>query len=1530
MIPRIDLIRYFLCLKVVLIMALTGASPCVAQTTCTPSTVWLEDFTGLADGTSSDNGATAWSRAYTAKSGANFDVRATRFSAHLLAGGVATWTSQVINISSHMNVTFSVDLSAAGGFDVGEDYLKVYYKLNGGAETLLSFQDGPVSAGTVTSPALNGSTLQIIVKAYNTGDSEYYYFDNIKVKGAAASTAWLENFTGLADGTTVDNGTTAWSRTYTATTGANFDVRSSRFSGHLLAGGTAVWTSQPIAISSYANVTFSVDISSAGDFESGEDYLRVYYKLNGGSETLVYNEDAAVNVPSVTSPVLSGNTLQVIIKAYNTGDTEYYYFDNIKVVGVTPVATATGGTLNCSPSITITSGPSTSGLTYSWTGPNNFTSNLQNPAVSAAGTYTVTVTNPVSGCTSQATATVAQGNTTPPELLVWSSGILTDLSTSSELSASSGTANTTFTWNGFPAGESSIVVSNPGTYSVVARNTTTGCTKTGSIVLLEVPNTIWYEDFDNLPHGVTYHAGQAGWDGLTSDISGHFKVTRIKYEGTDLDKEVTWVSENINITHFTNVGMRVNLSSEGGLESGDYIKVSYKLDGGPETLFQNGEQHGAFSPVMATVSGLSGSRLKIIVRVYNTASDEKYWFDNVIVYGDQVPLPANVVWSETFNNVPDFATGSEKWTLDVSGTDYSSVGYCEMRQGRLLARDINGVAIWKSKEINIASYPSVSISADLHGFGVFEADEDYIKAYYKLNGGSEVLIGSIAGTPSIPVTVSTGNISGNKVQIILKTFNDMENERYTIDNVLVRSNTPVLAITGITGGTLSCSTTAVNLDVTTNVSSVTYAWTGPNGFTSTVRNPSVTAPGIYSVTVTSGSETATASITVQQNIAVPAAVTAAPAGALTCIVSDIKVVGSSATSNVTYSWTGPEGFSSALQDPLVTKPGAYVLTVRRNDNGCTATASATVLRNDTPPANVTATSSTVLTCTNTSTQLSGYSSTSGVAYRWTGPEGYLSNEQQAATTIAGTYTLRVTNPVNGCFASADVIVQTNRITPTGVVASVSGAITCAESTAMISGVSTTPGVTYRWSGPDGFTASEPVAEVSVAGIYRLTVTHTVSGCTASSDVTVIEDVAVPQGVAASASGNLTCTAANVTLTGTSTTNNVTYQWSGPDNFTSASATPVVSVPGHYFLSVQNPSNGCVSVAAVEVQQDLSIPADVQAGVSNELTCSRLEVTLEAISATNNVQYQWSGPGGFTSVEQRPVTSAAGPYTVTFKHPQSGCTTTANVTVLQNTTPPGINISNTSGTTVLTCYVTPLVFTGTSSTPGATFSWSSPNGYTANTAVATVTQPGIYTLTVTGTNGCTVSRPRTVTQNLVLPVATAGVSGPINCNNDPVALTGTSSASQVTFLWTGPGGFTSNVQSPSVTVAGEYILTITTPGGCQGTASVTVLHDACAMSSVTARTASGASEETGTASASSVYPNPVAREATLEWVARQEGTVVIEIYSMMNIRVYTRSIPAARAGETYTIKFSANDYAPGAYIYRVIYPGGQEQGKFIVL
>jgi hypothetical protein len=139
----------------------------------------------------------------------------------------------------------------------------------------------------------------------------------------------------------------------------------------------------------------------------------------------------------------------------------------------------------------------------------------------------------------------------------------------------------------------------------------------------------------------------------------------------------------------------------------------------------------------------------------------------------------------------------------------------------------------------------------------------------------------------------------------------------------------------VAGGRVRCRTAAV--------SGATYRWTGPNGFTANIRNVTIdnATPdhaGEYFVTVTvNGCTSAPGSTEVEVNsMDSPAAFNNGPI----CEGENLEL-STPTVENATYSWTGPNGFTSTQQNPLI--PGAsplnagiYEVTITVDD--CTSSA----------------------------------------------------------------------------------------------------------------------------------------------------------------------------------------------------------------------------------------------------------------------------------------------------------------------------------------------------------------------------------------------------------------------------------------------------------------------------------------------------------------------------------------------------------------------------------------------------------------
>jgi hypothetical protein len=141
-----------------------------------------------------------------------------------------------------------------------------------------------------------------------------------------------------------------------------------------------------------------------------------------------------------------------------------------------------------------------------------------------------------------------------------------------------------------------------------------------------------------------------------------------------------------------------------------------------------------------------------------------------------------------------------------------------------------------------------------------------------------------------------------------------------------------------------------------------------------------------------------------------------------CIGSPLTLQANTVT-GATYSWIGPNGYTSTTQNPTVsttataTMAGTYVLTVT-GANGCSSTIDVTAVVNSLPTASFTATSAVDVNANATITLTSTYDATSTYAWDFNGgtPATGTGNGPftvQWATTGIKTVTLTVTN-TSGC------------------------------------------------------------------------------------------------------------------------------------------------------------------------------------------------------------------------------------------------------------------------------------------------------------------------------------------------------------------------------------------------------------------------------------------------------------------------------------------------------------------------------------
>ncbi|HKS25131.1 MAG TPA: IPT/TIG domain-containing protein [Thermoanaerobaculia bacterium] len=638
-----------------------------------------------------------------------------------------------------------------------------------------------------------------------------------------------------------------------------------------------------------------------------------------------------------------------------------------------------------------------------------------------------------------------------------------------------------------------------------------------------------------------------------------------------------------------------------------------------------------------------------------------------------------------------------------------------------------------------------------------------------------------------------------------------------------------------------CAGSTIALSAPT-IANATYAWTGPNGFTSALQNPTranATAAdaGTYSLTVTVNGCTSPAGTT--SVVVNPIPSTPSPSnGGPYCAGGTISL-STPTVSGAAYHWTGPNGFTSALQNPTranatLADAGTYFVTV--TVNGCPSAGGTTSVVVSSVPATPLASNGGPY-CAGATIALST-PTVANATYAWTGPNGFtsaLQNPTRASATAADAGTYSVTVTVNGCASAAgSTSVAVNTSIPATPTASNSGPF-CEGATISLS-TPTVASATYAWTGPNGFTSAlqNPTranATAADGGTYSVTVT--VGGCTSAAGTTSVSVTPKPATPAAS-NGGPYCEGSTIALS-TPLVATATYAWTGPNGFTSTQQNPTranATAADFGVYSVTVTVNGCTSAAGTTTVLDGNAAATA---TNDGPYCAGGTITLSTPTVAG-ATYAWTGPNNYTSAQQNPTIASATPadagtYSVIVTAP--GCTSLAGSTnVVVNsaaTTPAPTNGGPycTGGTIALS----------TATVAGATYAWTGPNGFTSalqNPTIpnATLAAAGIYSVTIF--NGCTSPTGTTTVAVSAPPTTPVPTNGGPYCLGGTIALS-TPTVASATYAWTGPNGFTSTLQNPTranatAADAGTYSVTVTVDGctSAAGTTSVVLTNGAAPL------------------------------------------------------------------------------------------------------
>ncbi len=279
------------------------------------------------------------------------------------------------------------------------------------------------------------------------------------------------------------------------------------------------------------------------------------------------------------------------------------------------------------------------------------------------------------------------------------------------------------------------------------------------------------------------------------------------------------------------------------------------------------------------------------------------------------------------------------------------------------------------------------------------------------------------------------------------------------------------------------------------------------------------------------------------------------------------------------------------------------------------------------PANFSATSNSPI-CNGDTLKLFGNSTSIGVSYSWSGPLGYSSSLKDATILNAGTnrsgdYIL--TGSLNGCIAKDTVSVLVRSLPATPVAGSNSPV--CPSGTLNLTANNVT-GATYSWTGPASFSSSvqnPSIVNITTANAGVYAVRTILNGC-ASLPATTTVAVALTTPTPAASCNSPVCTGGTLNLFAAAA-GVVSYNWTGPNGFTSTLQAPVITNissahAGVYVVTAM--LNGCASLPdSVTVVVNQGPQVNIYPS-PNDSICTGKPVTLVALASNggNLPQYKW--------------------------------------------------------------------------------------------------------------------------------------------------------------------------------------------------------------------------------------------------------------------------------------------------------------------
>ncbi len=1021
---------------------------------------------------------------------------------------------------------------------------------------------------------------------------------------------------------------------------------------------------------------------------------------------------------------------------------------------------------------------------YNWTG--GLSGN--NPTVLLGGTYTVTVTDPISGCTQVDSATVNEPSIIAGNIVTTPAGCGTASGTVTSNPSGGNGSPYTFSWNVLGTVSNNTVANvPPGTYDVTITDASS-CTVVEPFVVNTVSSniipgeTITDADCNGACNGSISLAPAGGvapyffnWGGgitspsRTNLCAGNYLVTIT--DNTNCDTVVsltvgeppafTVAITTVDDTCVTSVGSATINSVSGG--SSPYT-FTWPAVGVPTGNTLTGVPAGGYDVTITDNVGCSkvepfnvGNVAPFSVNL--TPSDVSCFGGSdgsisVLVIGGTSPVTYDWTGGLTGTNPTGLTTGT--YTLTVTdATGCGAISSINVDEPDLITTTIS-----TTDENCIPGNDGTATAITIGGTGA------YTYSWPAPGIGSGNTVTGLPADPNYVVTITDANGCS-----ITEFFVIGSNAAFNIAETIVDAS-----CNGAADGSIS-------LSITGATNPLTYNWNPP--LSNSPNQPNLAA-GIYNVTVTDGtgcSETRGFLIREADALTVDVIVTDE-----SCVPGNDGTATTSVTGGTlpySFAWTGTTATTPGI---VGLTDGFYTVTVT-DANGCTADKLFKINSGSTIGSNPTIVRPSCFGGCDGSITIAPTGGVTPFTINWF--------DNSSGTSVSGlclgSYGVTITD-ANGCSKVENISVSQPQSIRSTFATTTESCNPGSDGTITANAQGGSPPYTYDWG--SGQTNSNTNGGY-VAGTYSVTI-FDANNCQRIFNFDIDTSLAIT--VSTSITNPATCTNnGDILVSVSNATNPLTYNW---NTAPLAGATP--SAPAGTYTVTVTDGNGCTDVSSVTVPSFGFPLNDVVTSTTCNGDCDG-SILLSPSGGIAPYTYLWDD----NSSNFLRATLCAGDYDVTVTD-NTGCSTTAtitvnepdpiagNITAVDESCNPGNDGSATANPT--------------GGTGAYTYLWSFNNATTSsiNALIA-----GVYTVTITDVNGCTGTETTTINGggNLVLNEVLQDASCNGVCDGS-IVLNPSGGTAPYTFLWNN----NSSLSSRNALCTGNYDVTVTDNTGCSTTRS----------------------------------------------------------------------------------------------------------------